>query len=647
MKIGLRFLKRCLLLLSPLVAFWPEVGTAASAQPKRETQAGQAKKPAAKATAKKSAKRSAKKPARHAKKAKPAPLAKVKPSPPKPVKAEPIKAAAKAASPTVAAERPPPLQVDASTVEKKIAPPQPAPAPAPRSADAAVKSVAPAAAAKVDITALLFSGNQAVSDPELQEALKSFVGTSIAKSDLRNLTAKVGQVYRDRGYLAHAYVRPESLVGGHVEVIVVESKLGEVRISEGSDSRLEPAAAVGYVTAQQQPGEVVEPKKVAKGVRILNEVPGVAATSTLTAGGKPEHTDVLLNLKDKPAVSGSVRGDNRGAKTTGRARAIGNVSVNNPSGQGDQVTAMALASDHSSYARLGYEAPLGRSGLRAGAYVGRMSYRIQGALANLDNSGNATGWGAYTSYPVMRDGVTDLTFTGAYDKRNLLDSALNVRTMNRGTTTVSGGLAGSHRSDLGLTSFAAAATGGTLDMPRDSAEFAADQAGPRAAGGFAKLNWNLGQQLPIDNTTEVAALASGQVASKNLDSGDKFYLGGPTAVRAYSVSDGQGDEGWLTKLELRRNLGPDFRVLAFADMGRTKVNKRPWDGWNAANPLQPNAYMLFGTGLGFDWRAPYGIEVQATVALPVGNNPGKAPGSSEENNFFGRSNAWISAQKVF
>lgn len=621
MKIGIRFLKRCLLLLSPLVAIWPEAGTAAGAHAKRTAQAGQAKKAAAKAAVKKSAK----KPARHA--------AKV--------------TAAKPAPPPASAARTAPASDESAAAEKKTAPPPPQTSPPQRSADAAAKSTPSAAAAKVEITALVFSGNQTISDRGLQDALKAFIGTTIPKSDLRNLTAKVGQVYRERGYLAHAYVRPESLVGGHVEVIVVESKMGEVRISEGSDSRLEPQAAVGYVTAQQQPGEVVEPQKVAKGVRILNEVPGVAATSTLTAGSKAEHTDVLLNLKDKPAATGSVRVDNRGAKTTGRTRAIGNVSLNNPSGQGDQVTVMALASDHSRYARVGYEVPLGRSGLRAGAHVGRMSYRVQGALTNLDNSGNAAGWGAYASYPVIRDGVTELTFTAAYDKRNLLDSALNVRTMNRGTTTVSGGLAGSHRSDLGLTSFAAAATSGTLDLARDSAELAADQAGPRAHGGFAKLNWNLGQQLPLDNTTEFAALASGQFASKNLDSGDKFYLGGPTAIRAYSISDGQGDEGWLTKFELRRNLGADFRVLAFADMGRTKVNMRPWDGWNAVNPLQPNAYMLFGTGLGFDWRAPYGIEVQATVALPVGNNPGKAPGSSEENNFFGRSNAWISAQKIF
>lgn len=524
--------------------------------------------------------------------------------------------------------------------------PEPSPASREVKSGADTDKISPAQSS-IDIKGLRFTGNTVIPEAELQQSLNEYVGTRIPKADLRKLTARVGLIYRQRGYLAHAYVRPESHAGAQLELIVVESKLGEVRVGEGSDTRLEAAVATGYITAQQEKNAPLQPLKVSTGLRILNEVPGVSATSTLAAGTQAEQTDVVLNLKDKPLVSGSTRADNNGSKATGTERVIGNVAINNPSGQGDQVSAIALVSSRSQYGRIGYEAPLGRSGLRAGAHVGRMSYKIKGALSSLENKGNATNWGGSLSYPLIRDSLTNLTLTGGYDKRNLLDNALNVRVMSRDTKTFNAGVAGSHRTDWGLTTLGATYSSGTLNLEPGSAELAADQAGPRAQGGVSKINWNVGQQLPMGNKTEFAALASGQFASKNLDSGEKFYLGGPTAIRGYSSADGQGDEGWLTKLELRHSMGTDFRVIAFADMGSTKVNKAPWAGWNASNPDQPNSYMLFGTGVGFNWTAPYAIEVQASVALPIGRNPGKAPGSGEENNFIGRTNAWVNAQKQF
>jgi hemolysin activation/secretion protein len=52
---------------------------------------------------------------------------------------------------------------------------------------------------------------------------------------------------------------------------------------------------------------------------------------------------------------------------------------------------------------------------------------------------------------------------------------------------------------------------------------------------------------------------SGQRASKNLDSSEEFFLGGPNGVRAYPQGEGAGDEGWLSRLELRHGAGPHGR----------------------------------------------------------------------------------------
>ena len=43
----------------------------------------------------------------------------------------------------------------------------------------------------------------------------------------------------------------------------------------------------------------------------------------------------------------------------------------------------------------------------------------------------------------------------------------------------------------------------------------------------------------------------GQWTNNNLDSSEKFSLGGPYGVRAYATAEAMGDRGWLGSVELR------------------------------------------------------------------------------------------------
>jgi len=65
---------------------------------------------------------------------------------------------------------------------------------------------------------------------------------------------------------------------------------------------------------------------------------------------------------------------------------------------------------------------------------------------------------------------------------------------------------------------------------------------------------------------------STQNASKNLNSAEKFLLGGPTGVRGYPTGEASGDEGWLTQLEVRYAFDEATTPYAFYDHGRVKVN---------------------------------------------------------------------------
>jgi hemolysin activation/secretion protein len=105
---------------------------------------------------------------------------------------------------------------------------------------------------------------------------------------------------------------------------------------------------------------------------------------------------------------------------------------------------------------------------------------------------------------------------------------------------------------------------------------------------------------------------SAQLASRNLDSPEKFSLGGPYGVRAYALGAGSGDQGWQASAELRYLATPGWQVSTFVDTGRMQINKQPWVR-NELNTLQ-----LSGTGIGASW---YGAnrQISITAAWPLGD----------------------------
>ncbi|EBF4234932.1 ShlB/FhaC/HecB family hemolysin secretion/activation protein, partial [Salmonella enterica] len=102
---------------------------------------------------------------------------------------------------------------------------------------------------------------------------------------------------------------------------------------------------------------------------------------------------------------------------------------------------------------------------------------------------------------------------------------------------------------------------------------------------------------------------TGQMASHNLDTSQKFLLGGPSAVRAYDVGDGSVDEGNIGTAEVRsrwhipvqRWLGasPELTVAAFYDQGWGEQYKdnRVREASGSSRLTNNNRVNLAGAGL--------------------------------------------------
>jgi hemolysin activation/secretion protein len=168
----------------------------------------------------------------------------------------------------------------------------------------------------------------------------------------------------------------------------------------------------------------------------------------------------------------------------------------------------------------------------------------------------------------------------------------------------------------GYNAFSLVAVSGQLDLSRSPTQ-AADALTAQTAGSFDKLRYSLTRQQDLGSALAVWAALSGQWTSKNLDSSDKFYLGGSNGVRAYPSSEGGGALGQVVNLELRWSLPQGFGVVGFYDWGSVTANVQ--NSYTGA--AQPNTYALEGAGLALAWRHRSGLSVRATYARRLGNNP--------------------------
>jgi hemolysin activation/secretion protein len=171
----------------------------------------------------------------------------------------------------------------------------------------------------------------------------------------------------------------------------------------------------------------------------------------------------------------------------------------------------------------------------------------------------------------------------------------------------------------------------------------ADAATTQTAGTFQKLRYAASRQQTLTDAVALYVAFSGQAASKNLDSSEKFYLGGPGAVRAYPVNEGSGSEGTLLTLEARVSLPRGLSLTGFYDRGMVRANKNN-DFTGAA---VPNRYDLEGAGVSMGWLAPFGVAIKATLARRIGHNPNPTVTGTDQDGSLTMNRLWLQASLPF
>ncbi len=431
-----------------------------------------------------------------------------------------------------------------------------------------------------------FSGNTVFGQAELAALVLAAVGKSVGFADLDALTATVAAHYRDGGYLvARAYLPRQDIQNGVIEIAVIEGRIGGVSIN--NPSRVRDSVMQQHTAAL--PGAPVQAPALERKLLLLSDLAGVAdVRGGLRPGAQVGETDLAIEATAAPLISGSVEYDNYGNRFAGSDRLTGRVNLASPLGLGDLFSARYTRGFNGlDYARLGYQIPLGGDGLALGASYINSRYELGDIFAPLLATGESDTYGLNASYPLIRSRTRNLALHLNHDRSDFEDRVGATNTISRKSTRVTTlGLAGDVTDRFmggGITVAALRYSSGNLDIGTPAAR-AIDAASARTQGSYHKWNLNLVRLQNLTARTSLYVSYMMQTASKNLDSSEKFVLGGANGVRAYPQGEGAGDSGQLASIELRYALahwmGATPSLVLFVDHGESRINKNPFAAGN-------------------------------------------------------------------
>lgn len=488
-------------------------------------------------------------------------------------------------------------------------------------------------------------GNQLIDSARLQAELAPFTARSLSLAELQAATVRVSEVYARDGWLVRCYLPPQDVTDGLIRLQIVEARFGGARV-EGETRRFDAARAQALVEAQQTVGAPLRLPALDRALLLLDDLPGLSAGGSLAAGEREGDTQLVLRLTDTPLLGGEAGLDNGGARSTGTARLNASLGLHSLFGRGDMLGASLSHSRGSDYLRLSASLPVGMQGWRVGAHASALRYRLVGSeFEALLASGSSQIWGFNASFPLLRGRTSNLMLQLGAEQRRFDNRANGAVTTRYDSTQVSAGLSGNRFDDWGgggINQAGLIISRGRLDLGR-SPSFAADAQSTRSHGDYGKLRYNLSREQRLSAELSAYLGLIGQWSGDNLDSSEKFYLGGADGVRAYPVSEAGGRSGQLITAELRTQFGGAWRASAFYDWGQVSINARN----DFVGAPQLNRYALKGAGLSLAWNGPRALELRASLARRIGTNPGASANGRDQDGSLHRNRLWLQASLPF
>ena len=398
---------------------------------------------------------------------------------------------------------------------------------------------------------------------------QEFMGQPLSMALLNRMVKKINKAYQSTDFpLVDAYLPQQDITRGHVQVIVREGVLGEVKV-EGA-KRSNPAYMARQV--RLQPGERIDTRKISSDIAWLNENP-IRNVSVVYERGKKEGTsDVVLQTKENNPVKAYVGYANSGLRSTGLNQVSGGLTMMQLFGTEQSLSYNFTANqelDRLKAHALIWDIPLPwRHRLQLlGVYVDSTTQSGQAAGLVGVNGKNRQLSAAYTIPLASAWSRVQHKATLALDyKSSSSDIIFGGSTFSQNTAEVFQFRAGYNLTvtdPLGYTRLGISAihSPGNVLGHNNYAAFDSLRAGSQARYWYAKAELD---RLPLGFSALMHT--AGQYSTTRLLPTEQMLAGGYQTVRGFNESSARGDRGIIANLEL------NLPLIHFTTLSGKKVD---------------------------------------------------------------------------
>ena len=523
----------------------------------------------------------------------------------------------------------------------------PAPAPPPSPVPSPAKVDKPAAAEEpltIVLKEIRFKGVKSFSNDSIQTMVAKFIGIPLRYDDLLDVATTIENFYKQNNYLARVTLVQQDVTEGVLTLDVMESILSKVKVEQPIDTLPSTQALVLALLQRHSPaGKQFNAEGLDRGLSLANELPGASVSGSLHEGDNAGETELILKMYKNQSRRMELMVDNFGSRATGNQRVMGNFSSINPTDRADLFSLSSIITKGSEYLRGAYSLPMGLDGWRAGLNASAMDYEVVvGDVGVVGAVGKAFSQGIDFIYPIKRSpkASSSLTLSAEAKQFNNIMATGNVLSEYESEVVLAqlSGAENEFNKVSGLFNYNFTVSHGQIRLQEGSSYQATDSTGNQTEGDFNKLRVNLSYLEPWSSNTDFFVGFSGQLADKNLDSSEKFQLGGAMGIRAYPTGEGSGSDGRMLNFELRHRLDNGVTLTGFYDWGHVDELHNP----NEDNPTLINSYDLKGFGLSAGYNFSNGVSVKATWATREGSNPNpKIPSGLDQDGSRDRNRFWL------
>lgn len=447
-----------------------------------------------------------------------------------------------------------------------------------------------------------FTKSEILSAEELESVAREYRGRELDLAGLRQLAARVNELYRSKGVVtAKAVVPPQDVSEGVVLIRLVEGRLGSVRI-EGNDSTKESFVADRLGLKQ---ADLMDLGKLKAALVRFNRTNDAQLRVELKPGEQFATTDLRVMMTEPPRHDLRVTLDTMGSSATGRLRA--GVSYFNRSllGCRDDASLSVTHATGQDSRSITYGFPVNTLGgrLNLGYYLDNTAIK-SGPLASLNITGESAARVLYLRQPAFVDSSTQVDIVAGGKQRqnsSWIDSVFLQRTdtadFNLGAEAQIFG-----RESTWFASYVRY-MGHSLVTEREG--FVIDR-------GALRHHRNLGNGLSFRGN-----LSWQSTSRVLLPSSEQFFIGGEGSVRGYPVGVFSGDTGHTLNLELHHPL-----IAASADTGGSGASGFFFLDYGQVRPFRPPSSSLGAyealTGVGWGLHATMGKRMYAQLTMGYG-----------------------------